>query len=75
MGRPVNDDDEIVRLFRAALAQTRMETRSLKLCYCGERDGWNADRFHEKVDRQEHAFYFAVQKMEEFLVVITQRMG
>lgn len=49
---PVNDDDEIVRLFRAALAQTRMETRSLKLCYCGERDGWNADRFHEKVDRQ-----------------------
>jgi hypothetical protein len=49
---PVEDDDEIVRLFRPALAQTRFEKRSLKLCYDAERDGWNADTFHEKVDKQ-----------------------
>ena len=49
---PVEDDDDIVKLFRPALAQTRMETRSMEICFDAARDGWNADVFHEKVDKQ-----------------------
>ena len=49
---PVDGDDEDVALFRPALAQTKFETRSLQLCYDAERDGWSADAFHAKLDRQ-----------------------
>lgn len=56
---PVPGDDEAVRLFRPALAQTNFEKKALRLAYDANRDGWSASAFHSKVDEKGPAVVFA----------------
>ena len=39
-------------MLRPLLKNTNLEFRGLRLAYSANRDGWNADAFHRKVDRQ-----------------------
>jgi hypothetical protein len=36
---------------RPLLKNTNLESRGLKLTYSANRDGWNANAFHKKVDK------------------------
>ena len=55
---PVEGDDPNVALFRPCMAQTKWETRKLKVGYDAEKDGWNAEAFHRAVDKQGPAVVF-----------------
>ena len=48
---PVATDDKDMAVLRPMLKNTNLETRSLKLTYSANRDGWNAVAFHKKVDK------------------------
>ena len=51
-----NDDRALIR---QTLAQTNLEFRPLKLLYDADKDGWNAKKFHEKVDKKGPAVVIA----------------
>lgn len=48
---PVATDDKDMAVLRPMLKNTNFETRSLKLTYSANRDGWNPVAFHKKVDK------------------------
>eukprot|EP00546_Thalassionema_frauenfeldii_P021706 CAMPEP_0178905080 /NCGR_PEP_ID=MMETSP0786-20121207/6061_1 /TAXON_ID=186022 /ORGANISM="Thalassionema frauenfeldii, Strain CCMP 1798" /LENGTH=281 /DNA_ID=CAMNT_0020576617 /DNA_START=227 /DNA_END=1072 /DNA_ORIENTATION=- len=48
---PVASDDTQMAKIRPLLKNTNLEDRGLKLTYDANRDGWNANAFHNKVDR------------------------
>jgi len=48
---PVASDDAQMTKIRPLLKNTNLEERGLQLTYHANRDGWNADAFHRKVDR------------------------
>jgi hypothetical protein len=48
---PVESDDKDMAALRPLLKKTNLEFRGLKLTYSGNRDGWNANAFHNKVDK------------------------
>ena len=48
---PVEGDDKEVAALRPLLKNTNLEFRNLKLTYSASRDGWNAEKFHRKVDK------------------------
>lgn len=48
---PVASDDEEMAALRPLLKKTNLEFRELKLTYSANRDGWDASKFHKKVDR------------------------
>lgn len=48
---PVATDDAQMQKLRPLLKNTNLETRALKLTYSANRDGWNPDAFHRKVDK------------------------
>lgn len=48
---PVATDDKDMAVLRPMLKNTNLETRSLKLTYSANRDGWNPVAFHKKVDK------------------------
>ncbi len=49
---PVETDNAEMASLRPLLKNTNLEFRSLRLTYSANRDGWNAEAFHKKVDRQ-----------------------
>lgn len=49
---PLDTDDRDMKIIRPFLKNTNLEFRALKLSYDANRDGWNAAKFHEKVDRK-----------------------
>jgi hypothetical protein len=46
-------------LIRQLLKNTNLETRDLQLIYDGDRDGWKAVKFHEKLDKKGPALVLA----------------
>ncbi|CAJ1946415.1 unnamed protein product [Cylindrotheca closterium] len=48
---PVEGDDKEMAALRPMLKNTNLEFRNLKLTYSANRDGWNAKKFHDKVDK------------------------
>ena len=48
---PVASDNAELATLRPLLKNTNLEFRDLKLTYSANRDGWNADSFHRKVDK------------------------
>ena len=48
---PVESDDKDMAALRPLLKNTNLEFRGLKLTYSANRDGWNANSFHSKVDK------------------------
>ena len=48
---PLATDDKDMAVLRPMLKNTNLETRSLKLTYSANRDGWNPVAFHKKVDK------------------------
>ena len=48
---PVATDDRDMAKVRPLLKNTNLETRSLKLTYDANRNGWNANAFHKAVDK------------------------
>jgi hypothetical protein len=48
---PVATDDKEMAKLRPLLKNTNLETRAVKLTYSANRDGWNPDAFHRKVDK------------------------
>jgi hypothetical protein len=48
---PVASDNNEVKALRPMLKNTNLEFRDLKLTYSANRDGWNANAFHKKVDK------------------------
>lgn len=48
---PVASDNTEMAALRPLLKNTNLEFRDLKLTYSANRDGWNADSFHRKVDK------------------------
>lgn len=61
---PVATDDRDMAQLRPLLKNTNLETRGLRLTYDASRDGWDAYKFHQIVDKQGPA-----------LVVCQTRMG
>jgi len=61
---PVESDDIEMQKIRPLLKNTNLETRGLKLTYDANRDGWDAFKFHSKVD-----------KLGGAVVICTTRMG
>ena len=49
---PVESDNAEMASIRPLLKNTNLESRSLRLVYDANRDGWDATSFHSKVDRQ-----------------------
>ena len=49
---PVRTDDIEMADIRPLMKNTNLETRSLKLAYDANRDGWNPNTFHSKVDKK-----------------------
>lgn len=49
---PVPTDTPEIALFRPLLARTQLTTRPLQLLYDANRDGWDAQVFHQKCDRK-----------------------
>lgn len=56
---PVGGDSEDMKVIRQTLAKTNLEARPLKLTYSANRDGWNKEIFHSKVDKLGPAVVFA----------------
>ena len=48
---PVSTDNADMAALRPLLKNTNLEFRDLKLTYSANRDGWNAKKFHQKVDK------------------------
>ena len=48
---PVATDDKDMAILRPMLKNTNLEFRGLKLTYSANRDGWNPNAFHRKVDK------------------------
>lgn len=48
---PVPSDNADMAALRPLLKNTNLEFRGLKLTYSANRDGWNANKFHQKVDK------------------------
>lgn len=48
---PVATDDKDMAKLRPLLKNTNLENRGLKLTYSANRDGWNPNAFHRKVDK------------------------
>ena len=48
---PVEGDSPDVAALRPLLKNTNLEFRGLKLTYSANRDGWNANAFHKRVDK------------------------
>ena len=48
---PVTTDDKDMQILRPLLKNTNLEFRGLKLTYSSNRDGWNPNSFHNKVDK------------------------
>lgn len=48
---PVASDDKEMALVRPLLKNTNLESRKLKLTYNAARKGWNANAFHQAVDK------------------------
>jgi hypothetical protein len=48
---PVATDDRDMAKLRPLLKNTNLETRTLKLTYDANRNGWNANAFHKAVDK------------------------
>jgi hypothetical protein len=48
---PVESDTTDMAAVRPLLKNTNLEFRGLKLTYSANRDGWNANSFHNKVDK------------------------
>jgi len=48
---PVTTDDKDMEILRPMLKNTNLEFRGLKLTYSSNRDGWNPNSFHNKVDK------------------------
>lgn len=48
---PVASDNSEMAALRPLLKNTNLEFRDLKLTYSANRDGWNANSFHKKVDK------------------------
>ena len=48
---PVESDNADMAPLRPLLKNTNLEFRGLKLTYSANRDGWNAKKFHNKVDK------------------------
>lgn len=48
---PVASDNAEMAALRPLLKNTNLEFRDLKLTYSANRDGWNANSFHKKVDK------------------------
>jgi hypothetical protein len=46
------DKDNDLRIIRPLLAKTNLQFRPLTLAYSGNRDGWTAKAFHEKLDKR-----------------------
>lgn len=49
---PLESDDRDMKIIRPFLKNTNLEFRALKLSYDANRDGWDAAKFHEKVDKK-----------------------
>jgi hypothetical protein len=49
---PVETDDKEMAVVRPLLKNTNMEERGLKLTFSANRDGWNALKFHQAVDKK-----------------------
>jgi len=49
--KPVPTDNAEMAALRPLLKKTNLESRGLKLTYSANRDGWNAEKFHRKVDK------------------------
>ena len=49
---PVASDDREMTMLRPLLKNTNLEARGLRLGYDAARDGWDAYKFHQVVDRQ-----------------------
>jgi len=52
------DKDKEILLIRQLLAKTNLEYRPLKLAYDANKDGWNAQVFHSKIDKKGPEFIF-----------------
>lgn len=61
---PVGSDTAEMAKLRPLMKNTNLETRGLKLSYDANRDGWDAIKFHQAVDKKGGA-----------IVVCTSRMG
>jgi hypothetical protein len=49
---PVSSDTSDMAVLRPLLKNTNLETRSLRITYDGNRQGWSATNFHQSVDKQ-----------------------
>jgi hypothetical protein len=49
---PVEGDSAEIVPLRPLLKNTNLEFRNLQLTYSANRDGWNAESFHKKVDKK-----------------------
>jgi len=59
---PVEGDDKEMALLRPLLKNTNMEYRNLRLTYDANRDGWDPEIFHSKVDKQGGAIVFCTTR-------------
>lgn len=59
---PVEGDDKEMALLRPLLKNTNMEFRNLRLTYDANRDGWDPEIFHSKVDKQGGAIVFCTTR-------------
>lgn len=48
---PVESDNKEMAALRPLLKNTNLESRALKLTYSANRDRWDANSFHKKVDK------------------------
>ncbi|KAL3797378.1 hypothetical protein HJC23_010504 [Cyclotella cryptica] len=59
---PVQGDTVEMALLRPFLKNTNLETRGLRLTYDANRDGWDAAKFHAKVDKQGGGIVFGTTR-------------
>ena len=58
---PVGSDTAEMAKLRPLMKNTNLETRGLKLSYDANRDGWDAIKFHQAVDKKGGAICFVLK--------------
>ena len=59
---PVETDSGDMQVVRPLLAQTELESRSLRCAYDANVDGWSASAFHAAVDKQGPGILFNISQ-------------
>jgi hypothetical protein len=59
---PLEGDDAEMALLRPLLKNTNLETRNIRLTYDANKDGWDPETFHSKVDKQGGGIVFCTTR-------------